>query len=168
VTRGLRPGLRPPWVLLGAAAVLAAVIGVEWTVLAGDAPLPAPAAQAASPPPSAAAAAAQSYDPPSIVQYAEIAARPLFLPGRRPQADDGNAAPKPAPRPPTLTVQGVVLSPDRRYAVITHGNPLKNESFREGDTVEGWHIDSIDRKRVALSQGGAKVEVAIGKPPRAQ
>jgi hypothetical protein len=164
MTRGLRPGLRPPWVLLGAAAVMAAVIGVEWTVLAGDAPLPAPAA----PPSGAAAAAAQSYDPPSIVQYAEIAARPLFLPGRRPQADDGNAAPKPAPRPPTLAVQGVVLSPDRRYAVITHGNPIKNESFREGDTVDGWHIDSIDRKRVALSQGDTKAEVPVGKPPRAQ
>ncbi len=157
--------MRPPWVLLGAAAVLAAVIGVEWTVLAGDAPLPAPAAQAAAPPPSG---AAQSYDPPSIVQYAEIAARPLFLPGRRPQADDGNAAPKPAPRPPALAVQGVVLSPDRRYAVIAHGNPIKNESFREGDTVEGWHIDSIERTRVALSQGDTKAEVPVGKPPRAQ
>jgi hypothetical protein len=166
MTGGLRPGLRPPWVLLGAAAVLAAVIGVEWTVLAGDAPLPAPAAQAAAPP--SGAAAAQSYDPPSIVQYAEIAARPLFLPGRRPQADDGTAASKPAPRPPTLAVQGVVLSLDRRYAVITHGNPIKNDAFREGDTVEGWHIDSIDRKRVALSQGDTKAEVPVGKAPRAQ
>ena len=160
MTRALGPGLKPPWTLLGAAAVLAIVLGWEWIGLASGAPAPAATAPASAPPPAAAA----SFDPPPLPRFAEIAERPLFLPGRRPQADDVEPAkPTAALKPPALAVQGVVLSPERRYAVIAHGNPVKYDAVAEGDTVEGWRVDSIDRDRVALSAGDAKVEVPVGK-----
>ncbi len=159
MTRALGPGLKPPWALLGVAAALAVVLALEWGSLAGSTSAAATTIAAQAPAP----ATARKFDPPPAQLYAEIAERPLFVPGRRPQADSADANAKAPVKPPALAVQGVVLAPDQRFAVIAHGNPLRYDAIAEGGTVEGWHIDSIDRDRVALSAGGAKIEVPVAK-----
>jgi hypothetical protein len=155
--------LKPPWTLLGIAAVLAGVLALEWIVVADGAPPPA-AASAEGTPAAAPAGAARRFDPPSAARYAEIAARPLFIPNRRPQAEDADAQAARSPvQPPSLSVQGVVLTPNRRIAVIAHGAPVKFVAVAEGDTIDGWRVDSIDREHVALSSGDAKIEVPVAK-----
>ncbi len=154
-------GLRPPWTLIAIAAALAIVLGFEWTGLAAGALAPA-AAPLPQAPADAAAAGAQGFAPPPIAHYAEIAARPLFVPDRKPQ-DEGPLRQAPAPPPPTLAVQGVVMSGDRHFAVIAHGNPPKYDSFGEGDTVDGWRVESIALDHVVLGAGGATVEVPVAK-----
>jgi general secretion pathway protein N len=119
--------------------------------------------------PTAAAPAAQlaSFVPPPEDRFAEIAQRPLFVPERRPQADAELQKPTHDPNPPTLIVQGVVLTGGRHYAIIQHGNPPKLEDLSEGATVEGWQIESIAADQIALRAGAAHIEFPIGKPAAA-
>lgn len=161
MNRKLRPPLRPPWALLCCCVVLAAVVGIEWRQFGGATPAPEPPPQAAAAPVTTELA---SFVPPPVERFAEIAARPLFVPERRPQDDAEAAKAVPPPNAPVLTVQGVVLSAERRYAVIQHGIPPKLDALAEGATVEGWKIESIDTNRIALRAGAATVEVAVGKP----
>jgi hypothetical protein len=153
----LRPRLKMPWLMLGCAGGLALALAGEQAYLAAAAPLQSP------PPPAAPAAATDlpRYVPPPLGRFAEIAERPLFVPDRRPQRPPDAA---PAGPPPLLTVQGVVLTNDRQYAVIQHGNPSKLESVAEGATVEGWVVETIDRDHIALASGTRRVEVPVGKP----
>ena len=152
--------LRPPWMLLGCCLVMAAIVGIEWRQFASASPAPAAAPPAAAPP---AAAPLATFEPPPAERFAEIAQRPLFLPERRPQQDNESAMP---PNAPALAVQGVVLSPEGRYAVIQHGTPPKLDAIAEGATIEGWHIESINAKRIALRAGTATVEFPVGKPAK--
>jgi len=160
--RKLRPPLRPPWTLLGCCVVVAALGAIEWYQFAAAAPAPlAPPPAAAGP---AAAAELASFVPPPTERFAEIAQRPLFVPERRPQQDSEPPKPVPPPVAPALVVQGVVLLPEGRYAVIQHGNPPKLEAVAEGATVEGWRVVHIEAHRIAISAGTATLEVAVGKP----
>jgi hypothetical protein len=112
---------------------------------------------------SSAANELTKFVPPPAQRFAEIADRPLFLPERRPQLDAEPQVQAPAPMVPTLAVQGVVLTDNRRYAVIQHGNPPKLESISEGMTVDGWKVESIAWNKIALRSGAATVEIAVGK-----
>ncbi|HUK60141.1 MAG TPA: hypothetical protein VLV50_13000 [Stellaceae bacterium] len=151
--------LKPPWTLLSIAAALAVVLGFEWTGIAASPPTQRAVAPAAAP---SVMAATQAFTPPPQQQYAEIAARPLFVPGRQPQ-DDKPIRQAPAPPPPALAVQGVVMSAGRHFAVIAHGSPLKYDSFGEGDTVDGWRIESIALDHLVLGAAGATVDVPVAK-----
>ena len=119
MNRKLRPPVRVPWTLLACCAAMAVVVGLEWSRFAGATPTPEAAVPAAGVP----AAQLASYVPPPEDRFAEIAQRPLFVPERRPQLDAELQKPTPAPNPPTLIVQGVVLTGARHYAIIQHGNP---------------------------------------------
>ena len=158
MTEALGPRLRMPWALLGTALVLAVVLAGEWIAFAGGAPLPA----AAAPAPASAAPAPENFAAPAPQLYAEIAARPLFEPGRRPVTDAG--PPRQEAPPPSLSVQGVVLSPTLRYAIVAHGNPTRFDAVTEGDTVEGWRVEAIGRDTISMSAGDAKIDVPVGKP----
>jgi hypothetical protein len=157
----LRPPLRMPWTMLACALVMAVVVAVEWLHF----PSGLPAGEAAPLPPAAPAEAPLArFVPPPDVRFAEIARRPLFIPGRRPQENLEPVKPPPPVPPPVLQVQGVVLAPDRRYAIIKHGNPPKLASLAVGATVDGWRIESIESDYVALRSGTTRLEFPVGKP----
>ena len=160
MNRKLRPPLRIPWTVLGCCAAMAALAAFEWGHFTGTAPAPE------APSPAAAAPAAQpaSYTPPPEGRYAEIAQRPLFIPERRPQ-QDVEQKPVPPPVAPSLMVQGVVLTTERHYAIIQHGNPPKLDDLSEGESVDGWQIERIDTDKIALRSGAARLEFPVGKPP---
>jgi general secretion pathway protein N len=158
----IRPRLNPPWTLLGCAGLLAVALGIE-TMRFSAAPLAGEGAPAAASAPAPGARAA-SFDAPPASRYVEIAERPLFIPDRRPQPDVAPASAAPGPPAPALLVQGVVLSPEHRYAVIQHGNPPKLESITVGATVDGWHVERIDAGAVTLRSGATTAEYLVGKP----
>ena len=160
MNRKLRPPVKLPWTLVGCCLVMAAIVGIEWRQFASASPAPEAAPPAAAAP---AAAALATFEPPPAERFAEIAQRPLFVPDRRPQQDADSASSAPPPNAPALAVQGVVLSREGRYAVIQHGTPPKLDAIAEGATVEGWRIESIDAKRIALRAGAATIEYPIGK-----
>jgi hypothetical protein len=76
-------------------------------------------------------------------------ARPLFSATRRPsQQVASNSATDPGLASTRLT--GIVTAPGRRLAifVVTGAKPL---TLVEGETVSGWHIESITPRQVSLS-----------------
>jgi hypothetical protein len=158
----VRPRLYPPWTLIACAGLLAVLLGIE-TMRFSAAPPAAETARAAAAVPTP-GAAASGFDAPPASRYLEIGERPLFIPDRRPQPEMAPAPPAPGPPAPSLLVQGVVMSPEHRYAVIQHGNPPKLESVAEGATVDGWRVEHIDAGAVTLRSGTATADYLVGKP----
>lgn len=149
--------LRPPWFVLGCCGVLALVVAFETVPVSRDAPTAAVSSLTQR----------AAYKPPRFVvppesRYREIAERPLFVPDRRPQS---NPAPEQGTvaNPQDFILEGVVLSPERRAAIIQYGKPPKHASVLEGTVVEGWHVEHIDEARVLLSAGGRTLALLMGK-----
>ena len=101
--------------------------------------------------PAAASRNGDDAKPPRIAPPADslvttILARPLFTPDRRPPA---------SPQSPGADLKdkrfaGIVIEPDRRLAIfaVTGGKPL---AVTEGDSVDGWQIESITAEKIALA-----------------
>lgn len=157
-----RRGLKLPRFLALGSAILLLVIASEWLFVShvGSDSGTAPRAAAARAGDSGAARIAQ----PSFDSYNEIAARPLFVQDRKPQPPD-KAASGPPPARPNVTVVGIVLTGSTHYAMIRHGNPPKLEALAEGQTVDGWKIETIASDRVSLSSGATSVDYMLGGKP---
>jgi len=152
-----RHGLRLPRVLLLASALMVVAMAAEWALLSRDPTTPGPAR--ALPPQVASQVPAMSL--PQAATFAEIAQRPLFNQTRRPEPPDrGRAGPPPAR--PNLILLGVVMTGNTRYALIRHGNPPKLEPLGEGQSVDGWEIQTITDDHVTLTSGSASADFALG------
>jgi hypothetical protein len=138
--RLLRLGL----MLTGVAAC--AALGLETVLVVPDAassPEP-PHAERAVPP----AMAVAGVDDAALV--AQIAARPLFTPGRRP--------PQPPPEaPPVIAITkpewnwrfaGLMIAPGRREALFLRGG--EQRAVAEGEEIDGWTLASVRADGVTL------------------
>ncbi|HEV8014427.1 MAG TPA: hypothetical protein VGP48_02780 [Stellaceae bacterium] len=152
-----RYGLRLPRLLLIGCAFMLAIIVGELVFRVGVRKPPAAPAPIAGP--TAALPAAPS--PPGIDAYAEIAARPLFEPSRRPAPPD-QAPSGPPPARPSVVVLGIALTGGTRYALVRHGNPPKVEQFTEGQNIDGWQIQAITGDHVTLHSGADTADFALG------
>lgn len=115
---------------------------------------------------------------------AEILDRPLFTPGRKPpQAKEDMATDdeEEQAKPPELQsrLAGVTIRPDYSEALFARDGE-KPVAVKEGDEIDGWTVDSIERDRVVLTsdfgervleptagervQGAAAPNVAKKKP----
>jgi hypothetical protein len=99
------------------------------------------------------------FEPPTRGQLDVIAARPLFSPSRRPfvGAPAQGSAEAAADLPP-LELIGVLLTDQRRAALI---RPLDGRApgwMREDEMVAGWRLERIERGRVHL-RAGDRLEV---------
>jgi hypothetical protein len=139
----------PLILLLGIAVLLSAILVAE--MLAE----PPPEGEIASASPSRLAPPPPATRPPPAAGVdqiiATILARPLFNPSRRPSAS--------AETPVTdnsfddTRLAGIVTEAGRRFAVFA---PMGAKALvvKEGDTVNGWHVDSISPNEVALTGPG--------------
>lgn len=80
-------------------------------------------------------------------------ARPLFSPDRRPSVSPQSTAAD------GKRLAGIVIEPDRRLAIFAAagGKPL---TVGEGDSVDGWRIESITESEVSLvgAQGSRRLQ----------
>ncbi|MBS7457773.1 hypothetical protein [Coralloluteibacterium stylophorae] len=153
------------WALL-AALLAAAGLGTRVAPLPDDAALLPPL-------PRAAAGAAATALP---VDRAEIAARPLFSPDRRPQ--DGPAEPRDAAPPLDLVLTGVILTPRLRMAILSDRQDRKRV-FRVpvGQPLEGapdWSLLELAPREAVLAgpEGESRLRLEVydgqgGEPPTA-
>jgi hypothetical protein len=83
--------------------------------------------------------------PPVDSLAATILARPLFSPDRRPPEGQQSAGADLKDK----RFAGIVIEPDRRLAIfaVTGAKPL---AVSEGDSVDGWRIESINADEIAL------------------
>jgi hypothetical protein len=124
-----------------------------------------------APTPVPAAAAGQDAAEPAAVEgaYADIAARPLFYPSRKPWMPP---PPPPAPvaapaAPPPLTnyaLVGVVVSGDTRTALIRPPGARTTIMLAEGQDLAGWKLQEITRTRLRFAAGDASYEMNFPKP----
>lgn len=132
---------------------LGAVIAIEITDRPSTAPLEDPGVH-----PRAAKAARDdaTFVLPPASTFSEIVARPLFSDTRRPSAF---AASTPDAHPSFVLV-GTILSSQARDALIRHGQPARVDHVAEGQTIDGWTVDSILADRVIFTNAGARLEVS--------
>ena len=106
---------------------------------------------------------APAYAPPSIDQFADIDARPVFNPTRKPLADVGSAA-SASGSPSDLSLVGVMISADRSVALLKSKTTSITTSVAVGDIMNGWRVVRIDPTKVSLRGAGGMVDVPLATP----
>ncbi len=127
----IRGGVMLPW--LGA-ALMAAVVAMEWTGASWPGREPSPRA-APFPDP------AHPTEPPedrADAWAATALARPLFSLDRRPAPQASNAGPRELPR-----LTAVLIAPEGRTAIFAAGGAAKAMVVREGESIAGFTVVSI-------------------------
>ena len=125
----------------------------------------APASRSSAPVEAAPRAAAKTVLPAGagpFQQYGETAARPLFSPTRRPPVAV-EATPAPPPKPVSLRLDGLIVTRDRKEAMITESGEGKRLRLREGDTVAGWTVRRIERDKVLLTSPDSEMTLIPGQ-----
>jgi general secretion pathway protein N len=123
------------------------------------APPARPAGRQAAPPQAA-------FTLPPLGDYAEVGARPLFSPTRRPAPPD--EAPAAERRMTEMVLTGVVMSPRERFAIVQYGTPPVLQRVSEGQEVQGWTVQTIHADHVVLKSGDLTQTVRFQDklPPR--
>ena len=133
--------------LWGASAVLAVVLGLEWTgSLGGDEPAPVPEAQH-----KVAASQPQDEDTRDTADWVDtVLARPLFSVSRKPAKPDAAATIAGAGMP---RLAGILVTPQGRRAIFAPEAGGKPLVVAEGGNVDDVKIVSIRPDRVILASG---------------
>ncbi len=165
--RLLRRLTSPPGLLALASIGLGVIVALQ---LGSPPKVPAPAAhvEAAAPDDATASGEAQPFEPRPLESYAGIEARPLFMPSRRPPPPGANAAGNGSGHD-ALMLAGVILTTNKRMAMIETKRTSGVVVVREGQVVEGWSVDEIGPDRVVISQNDEVYELLLDdklKAPR--
>jgi len=102
-----------------------------------------------------AAARTPTFTMPPVDAYADVVARPLFSPTRRPPL---KAAPG---RTSDFRLVGTIISATGRDALLAHGAPPKVTQISQGGSLAGWTVKAIEADHVILVQDGRMAVVAI-------
>lgn len=104
--------------------------------------------------------------------YAGILQKPLFFPDRILPEIEGEPVDPEGVNPDDVPVTeldarlaGVIISPDRRIAMITDGKTSKTTIMREGMSLEGdqaaWQISEIGERSVSFAAGERTAELEL-------
>jgi hypothetical protein len=91
--------------------------------------------------------------------------RPLFVRGRRPPAvapEIVEAEPVVVPSedaPAELT--GIVVSPERTYALLTRVGNQETELVRQGQVIDDWSVEEIGSRHVILRRGASRMRLEL-------
>lgn len=109
----------------------------------------------------------RSFELPPTSEYAEITRRPLFHEDRRPEEDSddgpdqGEAQAVAATEPPPVTLTGVIITPEVRVAMLEHNRRNEPISLKQGETLDGWTLESVDERRAVFASGSSKEPVLL-------
>jgi len=164
VTGRRRRHRRAPLILAALAVALGLLIYLESRPPAIE--LPGGAAGGADRRPGAPGPDAAGFAMPPLRSFAEVLARPLFSPTRRP-APDAQAASE--AQSSGLTLVGIVISPSEHHALIEHGQPPRLERVVEGQQLDGWTVEAILPDAVTFRRADQSLELkAKDAPPPPQ
>ncbi|MEW8255653.1 MAG: type II secretion system protein N [Candidatus Thiodiazotropha taylori] len=98
------------------------------------------------------------FNPPSMTVYQEITDRPLFREGRVPPAEPEKEVSKPVVRqtPLKLRLEGVVITPKNRVAVIRDLNNNRLLRVAQGMSQNDWKLESVDHSSATVVRRGKK------------
>ncbi|MDN5006376.1 hypothetical protein ACFQZO_36760 [Bradyrhizobium sp. GCM10027634] len=100
--------------------------------------------------------------------------RPIFSAMRRPPARAVAAAPveevhlppppKPVEAPPPLMLVGAVVGEGDAIAILVNRTDQKVVRMRQGETVGGWSLTSVQPREVTFKQGDRSEVLALQRP----
>jgi hypothetical protein len=98
------------------------------------------------------------FSPPSLSAYQEITDRPLFREGRIPPEEPEAQTKKPVARqaPLKLKLEGVVITPKNRVAVIRDLNSNQLLRVAQGMSQNDWKLESVDHSSATVVRRGKK------------
>jgi hypothetical protein len=99
---------------------------------------------------------------PPISQLVDMLERPLFFTNRRmPEPEVETAAPPP-PAPLRLKLEGIAIAGGARVAVLRNLNGNGLLQLAEGDSHQGWTLDSLSSTNATFSRdGGQSTELLL-------
>ncbi len=102
-------------------------------------------------------AAKTNFSLPALSSFASVTERPLFSPNRRPaaRAADNSGAWS------SFALAGIVITPQSRQALVSHGKPPTIAHLAEGQTVEGWTVSAIYPDHVVFSDQSTEHELRL-------
>lgn len=159
--KSIRPGRKRRFFLLLLCAVLALIIYRESVIdpmRENRSPVAMPAPVAVDPLP-----AEPSFDMPPPETFSEIVSRPLFSSSRRPPSPTPEAiqsAPV-ASRQIDFVLVGVIITPDKRTALVQRASIGDVIRVTEGQELEGWLVEAIKPDRVVFRSGDLVEEVRL-------
>ena len=109
----------------------------------------------------------QPFQPLPVSRYMEIAERPIFIEGRRPEEEEP-AAPPVAPPTPDRPLQliGVVRVSHAATALLRPEEPnAKVLRVPQGGMVDGWQLETVRADAVVLRKGNEVRELGLIRPP---
>ncbi len=165
--RLLRRLATPPGLLALASIGLGGIVALQLRT-PPEVPPPAANIEAAAPDETTESGEAQPFEPRPLESYAGIEARPLFMPSRRPPPPGATAAGSGSGHD-ALMLAGVILTTNKRMAMIETKRTSGVVVVREGQVVEGWSVDEIGPDRVVISQNDEVYELLLDdklKAPR--
>ena len=93
---------------------------------------------------------------PPMSQLVDMLERPLFFVDRRmPQPEVKKAAPPP-PKPLQLKLEGIAIAGGTRVAVLRNLNGRGLLQLAEGESHDGWTLDSLSSTNATFSRNGAQ------------
>ncbi|MCK7594581.1 hypothetical protein [Pseudomarimonas salicorniae] len=111
--------------------------------------------------------------------YASIVQRPLFSEDRRPlpaDASQGEEAPAPTDVPLNVIVTSIIITADRRIAIVTDPDSKRSQSVSVGAALEGdlssWKLKELEPRRAVFEgpSGTSTMDLRVfdgqgGEPP---
>ncbi len=127
-------------------AVLAGVVVAELTG-SNATTLAPPGSGAPAPSKIEPTAAKENFSLRALSSFANVTERPLFSPNRRPAARPADSAGAWS----SFALAGIIITPQSREALVSHGKPPTISHVAEGQTVEGWTVTAIYPDHVVFS-----------------
>jgi len=98
---------------------------------------------------------------PPIAQFVDMMERPLFFTDRRMPEPEADTAPVAPPTPLRLKLEGIALAGGSRVAVLRNLNGDGLLQLAEGETHEGWTLDSLTSTSANFSRGPQQSELLL-------
>jgi len=99
--------------------------------------------------------------PPELAALGDILDRPLFFDDRRMPEPPKDETPPPPPKPLMLKLQGVALAGGARVAVLRNTSNNLLLQLAEGDSHEGWTLDSVGSASATFSRDEQTAELTL-------
>lgn len=91
---------------------------------------------------------------PPISQLVDMTERPLFYADRRMPEPEAEEVAAPPPTPLRLKLEGIAIAGGSRVAVLRNMNSNGLVQLAEGESHEGWTLDSISSVAATFSRNG--------------
>jgi len=102
-----------------------------------------------------------NLSPPQMSQLVEMLDRPIFFVDRRMPVPPVETAPAPPPTPLRLKLEGIAIAGGARVAVLRNLNDNGLLQLAEGESHDGWTLDSISSTSASFSRGEQTTDLPL-------